>query len=482
LTQLYDGPRPRVNVLVADQCQAIHQASLEVLQRTGYEFPVGEAQDVLRGASVQFKGRRALIPPDLVAQALESLRPAILHDRMGRPSQVLQRGHVGFGGLADTFYFRDPRTQQVRSFLKEDQISMTTVLDALPNIDWIQVVGQSQDVPNDVQTQLAYAQSVQYTVKPILVYPYDRTGLLDVLDVAKIIAGSEKAFRERPFVFCASVPNAPLSGSDFNTELILTCAECEVPLLYYSCPAIGGNSPASLVGSLVLATADWLGALVLHQLKHPGAPVCTFGFTMQLMEMRTLIWSYNAPEMQLAYAAITDLAHWYGLSAWGIVMESDFPLLDAQAGTEMSAATLWAMMSGTEMIHNIGRSGAGKLVSPEAAILADEIISFTRSAVRPLTFSDEELQESAQIIEAVGPAGEYVTLDHTCLHFRDFWYPSIFDRAHFDPLSHRLGSDINDRLNARANNLLDKHEVVPLDERILAEVESLQKTWVSRSL
>jgi trimethylamine--corrinoid protein Co-methyltransferase len=280
---------------------------------------------------------------------------------------------------------------------------------------------------------------------------------------------------------CASVPGAPLSGTDFNVELLLTCADREVPLLYYSCPAAGGNSPASLMGSMVLATADWLGALVMHQLKRPGAPVCSFGFTMQLMEMRTLIWSYNAPEMQLAYGAVADLAHWYGLPAWGIVVESDAPLLDAQAGAEMSAATMWALLSRMELAHNIGRSGAGKTISAEAAVLADEIIASARSAVQPVAAQAEELEESVRLINEMGPNGEYVTHRHTLRHCRDFWYPSVFDRAHFDPQSRETGTALGSRLTARAAELTETARSQRLPRRVEGELLALERSWYARA-
>lgn len=472
--------QPHVRVLDEDQVTAIHRASLEVLQRTGYDVPVAEARDLLGAAGARIDGQRACMPPRLVEQALESMRAAKLYDRNSDPTPVLQRGHVAFGGLVDTFYVRDYQTGRVRRFFKRDQEWMARVHDALPNIEWIQVVGQSHDVPDEIQSQVAYAHTVRHTTKPILVYPYDRQGLLDVLDVAVAIAGGEAVYREKPFMFCASVPAAPLSGTDSNLELLLTCAEREVPMLYYACPAVGGNSPANLVGSLILATADWLGALVMHQLKRPGAPVCTFGFTAQLMEMRTMIWSYNAPEMQLACGAIADLAHFYGLPAWGTVLESDYPLLDGQAGAEMSTAALWAMLSGVEMVHNIGRSGAGKLVSAEAAVLANEIIAYSRAAVRPLAVSNRVLDESVQLIDEMGPMGEYVTHEHTLRHFRDFWYPSLFDRSHFDPQSGDFGSELCDRLHTRATALVENHTSPDLSADTLAEIEGLERTWNSR--
>ena len=183
------------------------------------------------------------------------------------------------------------------------------------------------DVAPELQTQLAFLGAVACTTKPILVYPYDRRGLLDILDAASVIAGGREALRQRPFVFCASVPNAPPVQADYNLDILLACAEHEVPVVYHPHPAMGGNSPCNIPGTLVLANADWLAGLTIHQLQAAGRAVLLSGFTELLMDMRTTLWSYAAPEMLTAYAAVADLAHWYGMPCWGLEMLSDTPQL-----------------------------------------------------------------------------------------------------------------------------------------------------------
>ncbi len=51
-------------VLSDDQAQAIHEASLQVLQHTGYHTPVLEARQLLQQAGARLEGERAYIPPD----------------------------------------------------------------------------------------------------------------------------------------------------------------------------------------------------------------------------------------------------------------------------------------------------------------------------------------------------------------------------------------------------------------------------------
>ena len=424
-------------------------------------------------------GEMVYITPEMVDRALKSRRPVKMYDRAGIPSRVLSKGEVCFGTIADTFYVQDPYTRQFRKFLKEDQSWLAAVIDSLPGIDYVQCVGQAHDVPDSLQTQVAVAQTVKQTLKPLLIYPYDRKGLLDALEVINFASGGEENFHQKPSLMCAAVPAAPLSGTDYSLELLLTCSERNVPVLSYCCPAMGGNSPMDIAATMVLANADWLASLVIHQLKNPGAPFCTAGFTVQLMDMHTSLWSYCAPETLTAYSALTELAHWYGFPAFGLEMTCDVPKLNAQAGLEMASECQRALLSSVEMVHNAGIYGAGKLCSAEAVILADEIIAYTRNAMKPIMVTKAGLAEAVQMISEVGPLGEYITHDFTINHFRNYWYPKLFDRGMFDPLGNDPENELFQRLNARARQLIENHRpVLPLDT--VTKIDVLINRWYER--
>lgn len=457
--------------------EAIHAASLRILAQTGYHLPVEEARRLVAENGGRVDGERGYFTEAMVQRALESRKPFQMYDRSGRPSPILQPGRVCFSTITDTFYVQDPYQQAVRPFLKDDQRWLTTVVDTLPNLDYVQVVGQAHDTSDRLQSQTAVAQTMRCTTKPILVYPYDRQGLLDILELVSIVAGGEASFAERPFLMCAAVPGAPLSGTEYHLELLLTCAERGVPVLTYNCPAIGGNSPADVIGTLALANADWLANLTLHQLKRPGAPFCTSGFTVQLMDMKTTLWSYLAPETLQAYSAAADLAHFYGLPAFGLEMTSDVPAIDAQMGVELEAQAVRALLSGVEMVHNAGIYGAGKLCGAEAVILADEVIGYTKASMKPLEVNSAGLQEAAALIDELGPLGEYVSHAHTLKNFRKFWYPANFERPMFDPRAERRRGDLVERLNRQARRIIENHRPEPLPEDVERAIHTLELSW-----
>jgi trimethylamine--corrinoid protein Co-methyltransferase len=131
------------------------------------------------------------------------------------------------------------------------------------------------------------------------------------------------------------------------------------------------------------------------------------------------------------------------------------------------------------MVHNAGIYGAGKLCGAEAVILADEIIAYTRNAMKPLQVTEAGLAEAISMITEAGPLGEYVSKDHTLAHFRDFWYPTMFGRGMFDPLSAEPGMDLFQRLNERARQVINKHQP-DLSEETIAEINTLEASWYDR--
>ena len=155
----------------------------------------------------------------------------------------LAEGRVTFGALVDNLYAQAPFEPAMRPFLRSDLGWSAALLDALPNIDWLDCSGQMHDVPPEVQTQPAFAGAVrQYCqadpglpVRPPRSARHPGCG-------RRRFAGGAEALRPTPFVFCASVPNAPLQQADYNLDILLACAEHEVPVIYHPHPAMGATA------------------------------------------------------------------------------------------------------------------------------------------------------------------------------------------------------------------------------------------------
>jgi trimethylamine:corrinoid methyltransferase-like protein len=96
-------------------------------------------------------------------------------------------------------------------------------------------------------------------------------------------------------------------------------------------------------------------------------------------------------------------------------------------------------------------------------------------------FSAARLTEAVDLIDAVGPHAEYVSLEHTLAHFRSFWYPGVFDRSNFDPRGGQTPDALADRLHARAQQIVSEHEPQALQPKLADELRAIEAAWRSRA-
>ncbi len=78
-----------------------------------------------------------------------------------------------------------------------------------------------------------------------------------------------------------------------------------------------------------------------------------------------------------------------------------------------------------------------------------------------------------EVIDAVGPGGEFMSHDHTMDHFRQLWSPRLFDRSRLDQWEQRGSKDINARVREKTLALIEEHQVEPLPEDVDRAIEAI---------
>jgi trimethylamine--corrinoid protein Co-methyltransferase len=74
------------------------------------------------------------------------------------------------------------------------------------------------------------------------------------------------------------------------------------------------------------------------------------------------------------------------------------------------------------------------------------------------------------VIDQVGPGGEFLSTEHTMSHFRDFWEPTLFNRQRADDWIEAGSQRLGDRLRERTVAILDEHEPEPLPNGVREEI------------
>jgi len=468
---------PQFRILSDRQIEELHFATLQILERTGVAFECQEAIEILGDAGADISDRsRAKIPSYLVEQALGTAPKMIaLYTREGEPTMVLN-GQTGshFGATPSFPNVLDPYTSKRRKCYVEDIADMTRLIDALPNVEWTYGSSDHPTVPGAIADKVALLQQVINTSKPVVGCFNDASSLKEMIDLCSLVVGGEEQLRKKPFFIGTSEPVSPLTQEREGMETSLLCAEKGIPNIVYGMEMAGATAPASFPGCLAMASAEVLSQLVVLQLKYPGAPVI-FGSMPGIMDMRTTIYSYDAPELILMVGALTELCHYYKLPMFGTAGCTDAEVIGAQAGAGITYQILVSALTGADLVHDVGLMYHGTMISPELMVLADEIIDMAKVLMGGVEVNDETLP--LELIERLGAKANYLSESHTLRHFRKFWVPRIFDRSF---VKKEGAKECEELLKERTIRILETHQPKPLSEDLVNELKKVEKTWFDR--
>ena len=248
--------RPRMSVLNSEQMEQIHQATLELLERTGVQMTHPRGLEILHGAGAHVNGNRVRIPAWLVEDAIR-VAPSrvVLANRGGERKVFLEGDKYWFGPSLDCIDYLDPLTDQRRRFTSDDCRVTATLADALPNYTWVMTIGMADDAPADIADRVIAKQVFTYTEKPLVFCCKDVNSVRDIYEMALLIAGSESQFRQAPTIVHYSEPISPLLYYDPAVEKIIYCAEHGIPLINFPAPQGGSTAPATLAGEIVQGSA-----------------------------------------------------------------------------------------------------------------------------------------------------------------------------------------------------------------------------------
>jgi trimethylamine--corrinoid protein Co-methyltransferase len=460
---------PAIQVLSSEQVQAMHQASLQILEDTGIDLKEEKARHLLLAhGAYEGRRRRVHIPAHLVEQALASAPKRLpICNQDGELSMPMTLGEVYFGPGSDTIYTLDLETGERRYPVSDDVRRIAQLCDALPNIDFVMSMGTPVDVPPDDHYVHAFIQMMRGTRKPLVFTARDRRDMEHIWQIACAQAGGPEQFRQRPFLINYSEPISPLLFPVDPVEKLLFCAEVGIPAAFIPSTNLGGGGPVTVAGAVALGNAETLAGLVMAQLVQPGAPFL-YGANTAAMDMRTMIVSYGSPEWCLGNAALTDMAQHYGLPVWGTGGATDSKLVDAQAGLEAMLSIYSAYLSRATLVHDVGYIEAGMTSSMEMIVMCNEIIEMVRVMVRGITLDRTSLALAA--IDQVTTGSGFMADAHTLENWRkSLFIPQVIDRQRYDRWAAKSSPDTFQRANSLARKILSEHP----GRTLRAEVEAV---------
>lgn len=459
-----------------DQLYRLHFSTLEVLERTGVKIYDKEALQLLKdgGAYVDEETKIAKIPAWMVEEAIRTAPSRIVvANQLGVRKLFLEKNNVYFGSGTDLPNFKDLYTDEIRPTVLKDVENIAKVIEKAGNFDYVSNSGLGSDTPQELWDLISLKALRSYSTKPNLTTATDRGNLKALIDMAAEMAGGYEELRRSPTLMLYNEPVSPLMNSMEAVQKLLLCAEYGIPTTYAAGGVSGGTSPVTLSGSIIQSNAEGLAGLVMHQLKRKGAPFI-FGYVYGAMDMKTTVNVYGGPELGMVHAIMAELGKFYNLPIFGTSGCTDAIQIDAQAGVEAMYSIMCAALSGANLVHDNGYTGAGMIGNLEMILLCDEAISYVKRFVGGIKFDDESL--AIDLIHKVGHGGDYISQKHTRNHYKEeVYYPAYMNRKQYPAWKVDGEQTINQRLKKRAIEILGEDSPILLSEGTLKVFDEIIK-------
>jgi trimethylamine--corrinoid protein Co-methyltransferase len=450
-SQLYGPPSP-------NDLKQIDATARRILAHVGIRIVGDEFLNLLgdAGAQVDRETSRVRFSEDWLDQQV-ALAPSkfILCSRDGQNDVRLGEGRVHFSSGGRVFRLMDMATGGHRSTMLRDVAHTAALVDRLDYIGMYIIACQAHDVPPEHYHLNDFFAAMNHTTKHVMGGCDNLAGVKQVWELAGMIAGGEDRLRERPFVSVITNPISPLTIESTTLSILRFCCTHGLPATCAPAPIAGATAPATLAGTLAQMHAEALAGVAIAQVFKAGAPVL-YGAVPTAMDLRTAEFTMGSAEMAIMNGWAVHLSKLYNLPIYGSAGVTESKTPDVQAGVEKTFSFLTTALAGADLIHlAAGMLDSGNSISYEQYVIDNEIIGMVYRLLSGVTVNEQTL--AGDVIERVGPGGNYVMDEHTLEHMMtEFYYPQLAVRRHYD-IWQELG---------RPGMLTRAHEVVEsvLDE------------------
>ena len=453
-------PGYHLQILGDGQINELKSATLEILQDTGIFCPSEKALKIFseHGAQVDLPSQVVKMKPEVVLEAL-SHAPRFYtmgarlpdHDiKLDGKSTFLATDGCGVETI-------DFNTRQRRPSCKEDVAKMARVADYLSSIGFYWPIVSAQDFGRTSplhELDAAFNNTVKHVQSETVM---GEKAARYAVEMAGVIAGNEKSIRERPPLSLLVCCISPLAQDRDGIESALVLAEAGLPVGFMSMANTGSTAPATLAGTLVIADAEIISALVLIQMASPGAPV--FHSLMPgIMHPRTGAYLATAWEGTLQYPLGVELAHAWGVPTLAGVFATDAQIPGWQSAGDAASSLMLCALTGAETGSGLGLLEACTLLYPEEIILDCDIYHRIRIETTGLDTSPEAL--ALEVIKKVGPRGQFLAQSHT----RDNMRRRVFSDLTSQPSTSSGMRDPVEVAREKVDWILKNHCPEPLSE------------------
>jgi trimethylamine---corrinoid protein Co-methyltransferase len=463
---------PPTEIISRDQVEAIHHASLRVLNEIGMDFMLPEARELWKKAGARIDGERVYFDPAMIEELMASA-PQTFTIEARDPAKSIPVGgpHIAFGTVGSPPSCHDldggRRTgnrEDYRKFIKLGQY-----------FNCIDFMGGFPVEPTSLHAAVRHLEAFRdmaiLTDKPFVIYSLGRDRVIDDIEITRRAFGlSEDDFTEKPRLVTIVNTNSPLKLDNNMLTGMMELASRNQVVCVTPFTLAGAMAPVTVAGAIVEQNAEALAGLAFCQLVRKGSPVIYGGFTSNV-DMRSGAPAFGTPEYMKATIIGGQMARRYGVP-YRTSNTNAANTVDAQAAYE-SVFSLWGvtMGGGNFIMHGAGWLEGGLVASFEKFVLDCDLIQMVKEFLAPVDTSEDEL--GIEAIREVGPGGHFFGAQHTLARFEKAFYQPIISDWRNNPQWLAAGSpDAYKRANQVYKQALDAYQEPPMDRARREELDA----------
>lgn len=461
-------------LLTEAQAAQVHDASLDILENVGLLVRNRRAQEIFRAHGMQAdENDITRVPRRVVANALASIPPTFtFFAREPKYDRTLPQDRPVVMTASSAPNMLDPVTGAERRAYTQDIARIARLIQTLDGFDVFSVATLAEDAPLERFSITRLYPALKNCLKPLRLSASSASDARQILQLGILAAGSEAAYRERPFIthhYCPIV--SPLAFDlDSTDELIFACEE-NLPSYATMVPNGGMSSPYTLLGTLAQANAEFLAYATLTQLLRPGKPLI-YSTLPTLADLRRGNYAPGSIENGMLVMGAVQLARYYNVPSAGYLGLTNAKVNDAQSGYEAGMSNIAALLAGCDLFSMGGLLDALMCFDFGKAVTDGEIGLMLKRVGRGFEFSRENL--SLDVIAETGPAGMFIDKPQTYALMKEtMLIPEVADR---DPRNRweKMGAlDAQGRALKRVRELFSRDHPSLLDQAADARIRAV---------
>ncbi|MBO6719413.1 MAG: trimethylamine methyltransferase family protein [Rhizobiaceae bacterium] len=471
-------PYPPMGLLSPDQVEAIHEASMHILENFGIEMMSRRALDLFAssGAKVDRSTQTVFLDRGMVAEALASVQSEFTLT----PRNPERAVPIGGSNISFTLVAGPPNVHDMERGRRSGSLNDYCELIRLAqHFNCITMLGNQVCAPMELRANSrhldTYLANLTETDKSFHVSAIGRGRALDGIALMAIARGmSLEDMRASPALTTVISVNSPRRFDAEMAEGLMTMSEFGQSVCVTPFTLMGAMSPVTLAGALAQQNAEALLGITLTQLVRRGSPVIYGAFTSNV-DMRSGAPAFGTPENAKANIASGQFARRYGLP-YRTTPGSASNAADAQGAWETMMAMWGAVLGGGNLVyHAAGWQEGGLTASYEKLVIDVELIQHMIEFLKPIAVDEGELALDA--LGRVPTGGHFFGDQHTLERYSTaFYQPLLSNWQNYENWLESGGLDATARATRIWKKALEEYQRPALDEGVLEELQ----TYVAR--